>query len=356
MMIRTAKSIFLVIGFLVILSFLLPGCYTQLSRPRVDTDDKYSDTTAAEDVEEYYQDEGAPSADDSRDVYIYNYYPYSWNDYYYYDYWSGYYNPYRWRYIGPYPDFWWDPYGRWWTPGWYVGFYYYDNYWGGYPRYYDSYYRYGYGSSYSERTLTRRPFDRRSIGVMDRARRQDTQSTLAKPISPNRVERPTTTLSTPIERDKSLSPDRKPRTVKEMVNERQQTRIKTPQTTDDGKATTVTRERPAAGKPRTIKNPPRSSETTKKPNMIEQAPSRNKPATPGKSYSKPIRSSNRDSNSISRPGNSNNSGSSKPASPSYTPRSSSGNETRSTPPPSSSSSSNKSSNSSKSSGSSRTKK
>ena len=89
-MIRTAKSIFLAIGFLVIISFLLPGCYTQFSRPGVDTDDEYYDDSEYEDVEEYYQDEDVPPADDSRDVYIY--YPYSWNNYYDYGYW--YQNPY----------------------------------------------------------------------------------------------------------------------------------------------------------------------------------------------------------------------------------------------------------------------
>lgn len=350
-MIRTAKSIFLAIGFLVIISFLLPGCYTQFSRPQVDTDDEYYDNSEYEDAEEYYQDEGVPSVDDSRDVYIYNYYPNSWYDYWY----GGYYNyPNRWAYMGPYPDYWWDPYGRWWTPGWYIGFSYYDYYWGGYSRHYNSYYGYGYDAGNSRRSFSKRPFDRRSIGLVDRNRRIDTQSTLAKPITPSRVERPGTTLSTPIVRDKSLAPDRKSRTVKEMVDQRLRSRTKTSQLPDEAKKPTVRQQRSDVQTPRTVKNPPRSSKTITKPNIIERAPQK---STPQKSNSVPKRSSNRKSKSISRPSDSGSKSISKPSTKSYTPQSSSSSSrstTRSTP---TRSSSGKSSSGSKSSGSSsRTKK
>jgi hypothetical protein len=350
-MIKTAKSIFLAMGVLVIISFLLPGCYTQFSRPRVDTEDEYYDDTEYDDVEEYYQDEGVPSSDDSRDVYIYTYYPYSWYDYDY-----SYYYPRRWRYVGPYPDYWWDPYGRWWTPGWYVGFSYYDYYWGGYHRYYDSHYRYGYYGGKSNRTFSRRTFDRRSIGIADRGRRNNPQNNLATPITPNRVERPSTTLATPSVRDKSLSPDRKSRTVKEMVDQRLRTRTKIPQVTDDGTSRTTTKDRPAARTARTVKNPPRSTNTTTKPRIIKRAPSKSTPAKTKKNYSTPKRSSNRNSKSVTRSSNSGNTRVSKPATKSYTPRSSSSSRSTTRSTPTRSSSGKSSSSSSKSSGSSRTKK
>jgi len=346
-MIRSLKSIFVGIVSLLIISFVLPGCYTQLSRPRVDTEDEYYEESQYEEVEEYYQDEGIPSTDDSRDVYIHNYYPYYWTDYY--DYWYGYYNPYQWRYVGPYPHYWWDPYGHWWTPGWYVGLYYYNYGWGGYPRYYDSYYGYGYYKKYSKGNFGRRPFTRRSIRTVEREKRIDSQTSLAKPINPTRVERPGTTLSTPSVRDGSLSPDRNRRTVKEMVNRRLRPETKTPKVIDNERLRTLTNKQSKVRQPKTAKNPPRSSKSYSKPNIIERVPSKSKPSTSKKSYSTPRRS-NRNSDSGSR-SSSSNTRMSKPSTRSYTPSSSSSSSrstTRSSPSRSSRSSSSKSSGSSKS--------
>ena len=106
---------------------------------------------------------------------------------------------------------------------------------------------------------------------MDRNRRIDTQSSLAKPIGPNRRKRPGTTLSTPIVRDKSLSPDRKSRTVKEMVDQRLRSRTKTSQLPNDAKKRTVTKQRRDTRTYRAVKNPPRSSKTTTKPKIIKRA-------------------------------------------------------------------------------------
>lgn len=361
-MIRTIKSIFLSIAFIIIISFILPGCYTQLARPRVDTDNQNyeePESQAEDQPEEYYQDEGTPAADDSRDVYINNYYPFYGVDYYDYWYWNSY--PYRWGYLGPYPDYWWDPYGHWWTPGWYVGFSYYNYGWAGYPRYYDSYYRhghgYGYGGNYVPRNYTQRPFDRRSIGGIDRAQRvSDSNTSLAKPQGPTRVERPGQTLATPDVRDRSIAPDRKSRTVRDMVDQRLRDKTNPTKRLDEGRQRTAPDKRPLVTKPGTVDNQPRQSKRSTKSGVIEQAPS--KKYVPGnkqkRSNSTPKRSSSQKSNINTRSSNSNNQVS-KPAAPSYTPRSSSSSSSRSTSPRSSSSPnrSSRSSSSSKSSGSSK---
>jgi hypothetical protein len=336
---------FLGIVFILTISFILPGCYTQLSRPRVDTEDEYYDKTEDEEVEEYYQDEGVPSTDDSRDVYIYNYYPYYWNDYY--DYW--YYSPDRWRYIGPYPHYWWDPYAHWWTPGWYVGSYYYDYWWGDYPRYHHSYPRYGYYTRDSGRTFEKRPFTRRSIRMVDRERRIDSQTSLAKPITPDRVERPRTTLSTPSVRDNSISTEQRRRTVKEMVNRRLRSQTKSPKVIDDRRTKALTKKSPTVREPKTVKVLPRSSKSNSKPNLIERAPSKQTKRTSKTSYSPPQRS-NQNYSSGSR---SSSTQVSRSATRSYTPRSSSSSSGTRSSTPSSPSRSSGSSSSSKSSGSSK---
>jgi hypothetical protein len=352
-MMRTFKSIFLAITSIIIISFILPGCYTQLARPRVDTDDQHYAQPEDQQTEEYYQDEGTPRTDDYRDVHIYNYYPFYGVDYYDYWYWNSY--PYRWGYLGPYPDYWWDPYGHWWTPGWYIGFSYYDYWWGGYPRHYDSYYRHGYGGSFTTRNYSKRPFDRRSIGGIDRGQRgSDSQSSLAKPQEPTRIERPGQTLSTPNIRDRSLAPDRKNRTVRDMVDQRLRDKATPTKRLDDGRLRTAPDKRPAVTKPRTMDNPPRQSKMSTKPGVIEKAPSKYVPSKQKRSNTNSRSSSKQKSNTKSRSGNSNNQVS-KPSTPSYTPRSSSSSGSRSTSPRSSSSPtrSSRSGRSSKSSGSSK---
>jgi len=341
------KSILLATVMILVISFMLPGCYTQLSRPRVDIEDEYYEESQNEEVEEYYQDEGALVDEDSRDVYIYNYYPSYWTDYY--DYW--YYSPYQWRYIGPYPYHWWDPYGHWWAPSWYVGYSYYDYWWGGYPRYYNSYNRYGYYYNGSKRTYGKRPFTRRSVRTVEREKRIDSESSLSKPIGPTRVERPghpSTTLATPM-KDKSLSPDRKQRSVKEMVNNRLKSKPRAPKKmVDDGLSRTLTKKRPVVSKSpgtKTIKSPPRSSKSYKKPNIIKRAPSKYKPGTSKKSYS----SSRRSNQNYSSGSRSSGTRISKPSTQSSTSRSS-GTSSSSSRSSSSRSSGSKSSGSSKSSG------
>lgn len=328
--------------FIFVISFILPGCYTQLSRPRVATEDEYYEQS--EEVEEYYQDEGTQRTDESGDVYIYNNYPYYWTDYYDYWYWNSY--PYQWGYIGPNPHYWWDPYGHWWTPGWYVGFYYYDYWRGGYPRYYDSYYRYGYDNYSSRKTYARRPFNRRSTGVVEREQRAtDTQGTIARPQSPNRAERPSPRLSIPKIKDESISPDRNKRSVDKMSSQRLKSKTRMPKVTDEVRLKNIPERRPVVRK---HESSPRSSKNPIKPNIIEQAPSKDVPrrSTPTKNYS-PTKQSDKSSNSGTS------SGSPRISSPTRT----------SSPPPSSSSvqstptrSSSSGSSGSKSSGSSKTKK
>ena len=297
-MIRSIKSLFLGIFMILIISLILPGCYTQLSRPGVDTDDEYYQeySEESEGVDEYYQDEGTPPAEDSRDIYIYNNYPLYWNDYYYDDW---YYSPYSWGYMGPYPYNWWDPYGHLWAPGWYVGYSYSDYLWGGRSPYYNPYYGYGYGYSTpkTKRIFDKRPFARRSIRDIDRASRTDSQTSLTKPITPTRTERPGRpgqTLATPI-RGKSLSTPKNQRSIKEMVNNRLKARSRTPiKVVDDGRSRrTLTKKRPIVNKPakKTIKSYPRSSTSTKNPRIINRAPSRSRSSTSKKGYSAPRKSS-----------------------------------------------------------------
>ncbi len=341
LMLRSLKSTILGITLILIISFILPGCYTQLSRPRVDTEDEYYKKSEYEEVDEYYQDEGTLT-EEKQDVYINNYFPSYWGGYY--DYWD--YFPYYWRYMGPYPHYWWDPYGHWWMPGWYVGLYYHNYGWGGYPRYYDSYYYdNGYYTKYSKRNFGRRPFTRRSIRTVEREKRIDSQRSLA---SPSRVERAGTTLSTPSVRDGSSSPDRNQRTVKEMVSRRLRSGTKIPKVIDNDRSRTLTNKHSNVRQPKTVKKPPRSSKSYSQPKIIEQVGAKSKPSTSKKSFSSPRRSDQNYSGSRSR---SSNTRISKPSTRSYKPRSSSSSRstTRSSPSRSSRSSSSKSSGSSKSS-------
>ncbi len=354
---RTFKSIFLTILLIPILSLILPGCYTQLSRPRVDTEDEYYMSSEADTVQEYYQDEGNQGEGDSKDVYIYNYYPPYGIDYYDYWYWS--YYPYPWRYVGPDPYYWWEPYGHWWTPGWYVGVYYHD-YWsrGGYYRYDDYHHWGGYRDhrEFTSRNYERRPFDRRSFrGIGQDERTSDSQPSLVKPQSPTRAERPRQTLSKPETQDRINAPVRKNRAAKDTENQRSKTIA--PKVVDDGKSSTTTKQRSTSRQTRTIKKPQRSSERGARPKTIERPRSRSTPDTPKKNDTTPNRKSKQNSNSISRPSSSGNSHANRPSTPSYTPRSSSSSGTRSTAPRSSSSPTRSSSSrSSKSSGSSKTNK
>lgn len=329
--------------FILIISFFLTGCYTQLSRPRVATEDEYYQQS--EDVEEYYQDEGTINPEDSRDVNIYNYYPYYGPDYFDYWYWNPY--GYRWGYIGPYPNYWWDPYGHWWMPGWYVGIYYHDYWWGGYPRYYDSYHRYGRYTDYQTKTYGKRPFSRRSVRVVERDQKPaDPPASLAQPQKTNPAQRPGSTISKPVARDEAISSVQKKRIGNNRTDQVIKNKGRVPSTSDEVRPKTPAR------RPTTVKKPegtPRTSKNLTKPKIIEQAPARDVPrrGTPTKNYSPPKRSE-KSSNSAIR---SNNPRVSSPPKVSSPPRSSS--NTKSTPPPRSSSSS---SSSSKSSGSSKTKK
>jgi hypothetical protein len=344
---KNINSALKIVGLVVILSFMLTGCYTQLSRPRVDTEDEYYNNTQYDD-EEYYQDEGVqdPAIQEGGDTYIYNYYsqidPYFdyWNYYPYYPYsW----NSNRWSYLGPYPDYWWDPVGRWWTPGWYAGFYYHDSWWGGSSRYRHS--NYGYYSNPSQRTYTQRPFGRRSIDTADRQQRiVDTQSGLARPQSPTRVERPTTTLASPDLRNKPVSKDatRVPATGKQV---RTRPATKNSGVSDDARRQTTVKPRTPVRRSEPQKVSPRSSKSYPKPKMIETAPPKKNNKDNSKSYN-PTQRSNR---SNSAPARSNDTRVSKPSTRSSAPRSSATTKSSS----SSTSSSSKQSSSSESSGSSK---
>lgn len=344
---KNLNSAFKIVGMMIILSFMLTGCYTQLSRPRVATEDEYYNNPQYED-DEYYQDEGAqdPAIQDGGDTYIYNYYspidPY-------FDYWNYYpysWNNYRWSYLGPYPDYWWDPYGRWWTPGWYGGFYFYDSWWGGHPRHRNSYY--GYYSNPSQRSYTQRPFGRRSIDTADRQQRiVDTQSGLARPQSPNRVDRPTSTVASPDFRDKSASNEAKRVPASEKQVRPNSPSPKNARIVDDARRQTTVKPRTPDRRSEPQKVSPRNTKSHSKPKMIEAAP-QNKSRDNNRSY-KPTK---RSSSNNSSPARSSNPQVSKPSTRSSAPRSSA--TTKSSG--SSSSSGSKGSSSSKSSGSSKTNK
>ena len=336
---KNIKSALPIIGLMVILSFVLTGCYTQLSRPRVNVDDGYA---SEYDEDDYYQDQEAPYPSDQSggDTYINNYYS-SFDPYF--DYWN--YYPYSWRYynwsyLGPYPDFYWDPYGRWWMPGWYAGYYYYGSWGGRYPRYYDGYY-----TTPSQRNYTKRTFGRGTIPTAGRDQRIiDTQTGLARPQSPTRVERPTTTLAAPEVREKAV-----PRDAIRLPNQDKRVRtIPDPNKRKTGDAvkpqTNVKPRQPQRGT-EVQKTPPRDSRPQSKPGMIDTAPKKSPDRKDSKSYKPAQRSSSR-----STPARSSGSQVSRPATRSETPRSSS--TTRSSG--SSSSSGSKESSSSKSSGSSKT--
>lgn len=336
---KSKKSAIVIIGMLIILSLLLAGCYTQLSRPRVATEDEYINDSEI-DEEAYYQDQEAQDSFDqpAAQTYIYNYYAYPdpfFDPWYYYPYSWRYYN---WGYLGPYPDFWWDPYGRWWAPGWYAGFAYYDGWWGNHPRH--RYSNYGYYPNPSNRTYTQRPFARRSFDTIDRDRRAtDTQTGLARPQTPTRTERPPATAPDVIRKPDTRDALRVPKHDKPI---RTAPRIKDGDVIRDAKA--KPREVQRDSNPQKIK--PRDSQSDSKPKMIETAPSRKQTRDNNSSYQPAPRSNNRSST----PSHSNQTQVSKPAPRSSAPAS------HPAPKSSSSTSSSKSSgsSSSKSSGSSKT--
>ncbi|MDZ7264496.1 MAG: hypothetical protein ONB16_07920, partial [candidate division KSB1 bacterium] len=193
-----------------IIIVILPGCYTQLSRPRVDTQTTYYEPAPEDSSYTYYQDEGTEYSAGTGNVYIFNNYPYYWNGYY--DFWHPspyYWRDYYWGYIGPYPYYWWDPYAHWWVPGWYVGFSYYDHYWWhNYPRYY---YHDGWRPSGTPRHYAQRPFSRHSPGVVNREQRDgDSQRSFSRP-NPTRIERPPVSTATPAVTKQRPTPNRMPR-------------------------------------------------------------------------------------------------------------------------------------------------
>lgn len=346
-MTKHIKSVLIIVGLMVILSFMLTGCYTQLSRPRIDTEDEYENNAEYE-GEEYYQDQEAEGSSEQPDgdTYIYNYYP---DVDPYFDSWYNY--PYSWRYynmsyLGPYPDYWWDPYGRGWIPGWYLGFSYYDTWWGGYPRHGNSYY--GDYSNPSQRTYAKRPFGRRSIDTADREQRAvDTRSGLAKPQSPTRVDRPATTIASPDLRKKPVAKDamRVPNQAKRV---RMNPDIKKPGDVDDASRQTKVKPRVPVRRTEPQKDSPRSSKSYSKPKMIETAPAQKKDTNTNRSY-KPTQRSDGKSSTTSR---SNDAQVSKPSTRSSAPSSHAAPRSSS----SSTSSSSKETSSSKSSGSAKTNK
>jgi len=311
-MLQSIKSMLLIIVAILIISFILPGCYTQLSRPRVDTEDEYYQKPEDQEEGEYYQDEGTENIDSERagDVYIFNNYPYNSGGFY--DFW--YPNPYSWQdyywnYSGPYPNYWWDPYAHWWVPGWYAG-YYYDNYWrGGYHHYYD-HYRQGYNSG-TTKHYEQRPFARRSSKLVERNGRDiDSQRSFSKP-SPNRIERPQPNLSNPKIKNRDLSPVRKNRTDTEGLDPRRPT--KRTQGNDDAIPVKDTKPRTPKQQSMPSKDTPRPSKATPSPRVIETAPPKQKENSPTKNNSAPERSQ-RSSSSDDRSGNRQ---VSKPSTPSY---------------------------------------
>lgn len=333
-MLRSVKSIRPGITLIFLISVVLTGCYTQLSRPRVDTEDEYYDDSENKDVEVYDQDEGAPPApDDARDVYIYNYWD-GYHDWYpYRHFWRDYY----WSYMGPYPHYWWDPYSHWWSPGWYTGYYYYDYWWGGYSHYNYPYYRYRPGDN--KRTYEKQPFLRRSSRLVDRRQRAiDNQMSLAKPQSPTRMERSRTKLANPTVRDNSSAPERQKRPRSGEVN-RTQPGAENPNSIKRQPPATVTR--PRAPERKSEVNAPRAPQSHSQPRIIEAAPPKSRGTTSKESNAPPQRSP-RIHDSGAAP---NRSQASPPKTSSYTPRTSQSSSSASVPRSSSSANTSRSSSS-----------
>ena len=127
------KRSFLAISIMVLFSVIMSGCYTQFSRPGVDTDYYPEDDEKYE--SDYYSDE-----EEYREVDDINYY-----DIYLYGGAPIFYGPHAWRYWSPYYRFnrhasfydpWWSDYDYWRT-GIYDPFY---DPWYGYQSYTDYYY------------------------------------------------------------------------------------------------------------------------------------------------------------------------------------------------------------------------
>lgn len=360
------KSFYMAVLFIFMISFILPGCYTQLSRPQVDTQDEYySDEYIeeydTEEIEDYY-DEGEEYVDPAviydTDVYV-NPYPYwdSWS-YSYYD--PYYYDVYSWSYMGAYPNYWWSPYSHWWGPSWYVGYGYYDYYSWRNRGYYHDYYRYGYYEKPTRGRMQQRDFTRRTPGLADRQRRDEQRNvTRANPSAGvDRTVRPGNTLQNPTIRNDARAVKRADKNApkvltrpslkdnKKIANElkkRYLNRSSVRKTTDRNKI-----------RIRTI--PRNTRQSVQKPRINTNPRSRvTRPSSTNKRYSPPSRS-NRRSSSGYRPRSS--SSSSRSSGKSYTPRSSSSSRssaTRSISKPPSRSSSRSSSSSSKGSSSSKKK-
>ena len=118
------KSNLVVLIFALIVSFLITGCYTQFSRPRIETEEDYYTTDENEQPIEDY-DEYEPYYEDQEDSVIvnnnyydvYNYGVPYYNDYYYGAFGYPYnYDPYDLYYTGYYPNSWWNPYYHWRNP------------------------------------------------------------------------------------------------------------------------------------------------------------------------------------------------------------------------------------------------
>ncbi|MFZ5517596.1 MAG: hypothetical protein ACOY90_13195 [Candidatus Zhuqueibacterota bacterium] len=342
---KTNRSSFYLATLLIfMMSFILPGCYTQLSRPQVDTQDEYySDENRseydAEEAEDYYDDEQYADSTviQETDVYIHNYYPYGpgWN-FGYYD--PFYYDYYRWSYVGYYPDFWWDPYSHYWGPGWYVGYSYYDYYYWRNPGYYHNYY--GYNNKPERGAMNQREFNRRSPGLADHTRRDEPRnvSRVDPAQNVNRAGRTDAALKNPTIRDDA-------RSVKRAV--KQTPSITTRPRTKDNKAmVNDLKKRYSENKRNNTATDARKTIRVKdQPRQVKQNVQRPKITTVPKSRSDASRSTNKNSASPSTSNRSSGSTSDKSNTPpsgssssgkSYTPRSSgssSGSATRSVSAP-----------------------
>jgi len=169
----------------VLVSFLVGGCYTQFSRPEVDTEYYSEDDEEEYHEEEYYDDEyvshydvygyGGPSVYWGPQAWMYWspyyrwYHPYHYSDpWWYYSYGYGFYDPF------------WDPWYDQWA---YYNYYYYH------PRHH-YYWNYDHGSRYwAERPEKQRDFDRRDSDYSSRRSKTRTSMLIGSGIENNRLKK-----------------------------------------------------------------------------------------------------------------------------------------------------------------------
>ncbi|MDW7680728.1 MAG: hypothetical protein SCK70_09200, partial [bacterium] len=206
----------------IISGLVFNGCYTQFSRPGVDTEEGYYYVDEPEqpvyedyEVEEYYDDYPDTEYVNYHYYDIDNYYYPSWGGYdYRYQYVDPFYSPYDWYfYTGFYPAYWWYPSFHRYYPGWYISFWYSDYYWHSGNYWYNRHY---YQGGWVSQPMNKRPFSKRTPGLVTREpRRVSRQEVVSRDgVLPKRVRRPDATPERIVKpADAIRSPDRRSKPV-----------------------------------------------------------------------------------------------------------------------------------------------